>query len=216
MIQERLSENTVPTAEVKKRKLQATQTRQRIYNCADKLFREKGYEQTTIAELAEAAGISVGGFYHHFKNKEEIMRIWIMEFDVQYAEYYENVLCSPAMQDVDPVEKIYLMMVTANRIFCSHGYMLSRMAYLLMLREQEVGGHIINPDRPYYRIIRTLVDRAFSAGLLVEEAVFDEVVKNITMISRGCMVEWILQNGDGDLDEMFGKLLRVYLEAIRK
>lgn len=202
------------TAKPGKRKKQAKETRERIYACADRLFREKGYDQTTVAEIAAAAGISVGGFYHHFKNKEEIMRLWISEFDVQYNDYYANVLCSPHMAGIDSLQKIRLMMITANKIFSSPGYMLSRISYSLMLRDASIGDMIVEPNRAYYRIIDELVKEAQEHRLIPPQLSHEEIVKDITTISRGCMVEWMLQNGADDLPGMIDKLLKYYLDSI--
>src|SRR5690606_5677138 len=40
---------------------------------AARLFRENGYERTTVRELAEAVGLKSGSLFHHFRNKEEIL-----------------------------------------------------------------------------------------------------------------------------------------------
>ncbi|HBA26708.1 MAG TPA: TetR/AcrR family transcriptional regulator [Nitrospinae bacterium] len=50
----------------------ATESKESILEAAIKVFSEKGYSQTTIREVAKRAGISVGGVYIYFKNKEEI------------------------------------------------------------------------------------------------------------------------------------------------
>lgn len=46
--------------------------KEKILNTAIKVFSEKGYSKTTIREIANRAGISIGGIYIYFKNKEEI------------------------------------------------------------------------------------------------------------------------------------------------
>lgn len=40
---------------------------------AAQLFREAGYERTTVRELAAAVGLQSGSLFHHFRNKEEIL-----------------------------------------------------------------------------------------------------------------------------------------------
>ena len=37
------------------------------------LFKSKGYERTTVRELAKAVGIQSGSLFHHFKSKEDIL-----------------------------------------------------------------------------------------------------------------------------------------------
>lgn len=40
---------------------------------AQKLFFEKGYEGTSLADIVAAAGVTKGAFYHHFSSKAEIL-----------------------------------------------------------------------------------------------------------------------------------------------
>lgn len=42
------------------------------------LFKNKGYERTTVRELAKAVGIQSGSLFHHFKSKEDIL-LGVME-----------------------------------------------------------------------------------------------------------------------------------------
>jgi AcrR family transcriptional regulator len=39
------------------------------------LFAKRGYEQTSIEEIARAAGVAVGGFYQHFTSKRQILLV---------------------------------------------------------------------------------------------------------------------------------------------
>lgn len=47
--------------------------RNSILEMAEKLFFEKGYEQTSIQDILDALSLSKGGFYHHFPSKEAIL-----------------------------------------------------------------------------------------------------------------------------------------------
>jgi AcrR family transcriptional regulator len=48
------------------------ESRQRILAAASDVFAEHGFEKTTIRAVAGRAGISVGGIYLYFHNKEEL------------------------------------------------------------------------------------------------------------------------------------------------
>ncbi|OBH00984.1 hypothetical protein A5696_14875 [Mycobacterium sp. E2699] len=48
-------------------------TRQALISAAMRLFEEKGYEQTTVAEIAAAAEMSTKTFFNHFASKDEVL-----------------------------------------------------------------------------------------------------------------------------------------------
>jgi AcrR family transcriptional regulator len=49
------------------------ETRDRIYNAALKLFRKRGFDATTMRDIATAAGMSLGAAYHYFPSKDAIV-----------------------------------------------------------------------------------------------------------------------------------------------
>ncbi|MED5466849.1 MAG: TetR/AcrR family transcriptional regulator, partial [Pseudomonadota bacterium] len=51
----------------------------RLLNEAARLFRAKGYERTTVRDLAAAVGIQSGSLFHHFRTKEEILKAVMVE-----------------------------------------------------------------------------------------------------------------------------------------
>jgi AcrR family transcriptional regulator len=55
------------------------QTRERILREARRLFRAHGYEGVGIEAIMEAAGLTRGGFYGHFRSKAELFRETLRE-----------------------------------------------------------------------------------------------------------------------------------------
>ena len=51
----------------------AQSVRERIIAAADQLFYQKGFENTSFSDIADAVEISRGNFYYHFKTKDEIL-----------------------------------------------------------------------------------------------------------------------------------------------
>lgn len=49
-------------------------TRAQIVDAALRLFRERGYEGTTMRAVADAAGVSVGNAYYYFRSKDELVQ----------------------------------------------------------------------------------------------------------------------------------------------
>lgn len=54
-------------------------TRQAILDAAHILIIEQGYAATSMRQIAERAGLALGGIYNHFSSKEDIFRAIILE-----------------------------------------------------------------------------------------------------------------------------------------
>ncbi len=61
--------------------------RDEILQVAAALFAAKGYEETTIREIGDAAGILSGSLYHHFQTKEEMLHELLTGFVQMIPEY---------------------------------------------------------------------------------------------------------------------------------
>jgi len=64
----------------------------RLLDAAEELFSEKGFEETTIAEIASHAGSSVGGFYRRFKDKDRLVQALHERFTEESRATAEDVL----------------------------------------------------------------------------------------------------------------------------
>jgi TetR/AcrR family acrAB operon transcriptional repressor len=53
-------------------KQEAQETRNRILDTAELVFHERGVSRTSLAEVAEAAGLTRGAIYWHFRNKADL------------------------------------------------------------------------------------------------------------------------------------------------
>jgi TetR/AcrR family acrAB operon transcriptional repressor len=53
-------------------KLEAQETRNRILDTAERVFLKRGVSRTTLEDIAEAAGVTRGAIYWHFKNKADL------------------------------------------------------------------------------------------------------------------------------------------------
>jgi AcrR family transcriptional regulator len=70
----------------------AAQTRSAIVTAALRLFREKGYDATTMRAIAAAAGVSTGNAYYYFGSKEELIREFYELSQAEHAAAAQPVL----------------------------------------------------------------------------------------------------------------------------
>lgn len=81
----------------RKTKQQAQETRQHILDIALRLFSHQGVSSTSLAEIAQAAGVTRGAIYWHFKNKSDLFtEIWalsessISELELKYRAIFPD------------------------------------------------------------------------------------------------------------------------------
>ncbi len=80
--------------------------RGKLLQVAAHLFRNKGYERTTVRDLAGAVGIQSGSIFHHFKSKDEILRA-VMEETIRY----NTALMHAALADAGNVRERVLALI---------------------------------------------------------------------------------------------------------
>jgi len=68
------------------------QTKKLIVEVAMRLFREQGYEQTTMRAIAREAGVSVGNAYYYFASKEHLIEAFYEDTQVRHIELAAPVL----------------------------------------------------------------------------------------------------------------------------
>ena len=52
---------------------QVAENRRRILDSASRLFRDRGFDAVTVAEVMQCAGLTHGGFYRHFASKDDLI-----------------------------------------------------------------------------------------------------------------------------------------------
>ncbi|MCZ6664763.1 MAG: TetR/AcrR family transcriptional regulator [Gammaproteobacteria bacterium] len=98
-------------------------TRARIVECARQLFNRRGFVEVSIDEIMAEAGLTRGGFYNHFNNKEDLF--------VEAIDLYAH--CNPA----DRWDDVALD-------FSASGRELARQmvnAYLSVAHLEDIAGH---------------------------------------------------------------------------
>lgn len=80
---------------MRRTKEQAQQTYDQILASALYLFDERGYSTTTLAQIAEKAEVTRGAIYHHFANKEEILKALSARQLMEIQTMCEEALSAP-------------------------------------------------------------------------------------------------------------------------
>jgi AcrR family transcriptional regulator len=98
----------------------AEDTRRKIYEAALKLFREKGFEQTTMRDIAAKADVALGAAYYYFASKEAIVLAFYQEMqEVSHEAILEALAGRQKLKDrIRYVIEKRLELLAPNRKFC--------------------------------------------------------------------------------------------------
>ncbi|TDC86718.1 TetR family transcriptional regulator [Actinomadura sp. 7K507] len=91
-------------------------TRQALATAALRLFAERGYEETTIAEIAAAADVSPRTFFSYFPSKEDVV---FAEIDDRLAEVSERLRRTPGEAPMETIRRSVIDVLEA--IVSEHG-----------------------------------------------------------------------------------------------
>ncbi|ALM53968.1 TetR/AcrR family transcriptional regulator [Halomonas huangheensis] len=91
----------------------AEQRRGELLDSAQALFFERGYDKTTVNELIQHAGLSKGGFYHHFTSKEEVLEALVERLASASMAQLSDVMESP---DLDALARLNAFLSRARKM----------------------------------------------------------------------------------------------------
>ena len=88
--------------------------RETILDAARKLFKDKGFEATTVDEIAALAELGKGTIYSYFKSKDEIY-IAILETEFEVLKEWMNQAIANATSAVNALNNLYETFIQYNR-----------------------------------------------------------------------------------------------------
>jgi AcrR family transcriptional regulator len=99
----------------------AEDTRRKIYEAAMELFREKGFEPTTMRDIAAKAVVALGGAYYYFSSKDAIVLAFYREMQQSSDAPVRDALAGQKkLKDrIRSVLETRLQLLEPNRKFCA-------------------------------------------------------------------------------------------------
>jgi AcrR family transcriptional regulator len=99
----------------------AEDTRRKIYEAAMEMFREKGFEETTMRDIAAKAGVALGGTYYYFSSKDAIVLAFYREMqDTSTSMVSDTLVNKKKLKDrIRAVLDERLKLLEPNRKFCA-------------------------------------------------------------------------------------------------
>ncbi len=183
-----------------KRKIQAEETKRKIYQSAIEMIEKKGFENITIQDINRHAGVSVGTFYHYYKSKEDVF----FELYRQADEYFENKVFPRLFTgDFTTSERILLFFRSYARFNIENG-----LEYVSQLYNTK-NKFFVSRDRYMLDLLFRIIQEGQKKQEIKGDLDPEEIMEDLFIVSRGIVFDWCLHEGVYDLEEkMHGHLKR--------
>lgn len=192
--------------ELSRQQQKSKETKERIFRAAKQILQKKGYEELSIKNICEEAGVSNGSFYHHFKTKDDLLSYYIED----QPSINPDLLEVPENKDE---AKIAIIRVYLNYVDYCKELGVEFMSGYYDTKNQALNP-VIRTERPYPIVtVQTYVEKAIEAGVISLNVGIEEFTTDIRMIVIGNVFEWCLRKGDADFEGNMKRSLGKYLDS---
>lgn len=193
--------------ELSKQQRKSKETKERIFQAAKRILQKSGYEELSIKNICEEAGVSNGSFYHHFKTKDDLLSYYIEDqpsIDPDRLELPKNK--EDAKETIIHVYLNYVKYCKELGVEFMAGY---------YTPHNQALNPTIRTERPYPIVtVQHYLERALEANAIQLNLKIEEITTDIRMIVIGNVFEWSMRNGDADFEGNMRRSLSHYLDSI--
>jgi len=207
-------EQKLQNKKVASNKKKSAETKAKIIKSAEVLFKEYGFENTSVDSIMKNAGLSKGTFYVHFHSKDEIIA------------YFINVVISKINMDLDsilnsveentPVTTTLLKILERVAFHKTEelGYPLNKNAAIIQINKALNHDLFMNYNKAIYSAVFRLVTLGIEKDEFKNEYSPDAIANDFVTTIRGFIFEWISNYPDMDLNHRLQEHFRIYLAGL--
>ncbi len=180
--------------------------RGKLLQMAAHLFRSKGYERTTVRDLASAVGIQSGSIFHHFKSKDEILRS-VMEETVRY----NTAMMQAALDEATTLRERVLALIRCElqSIMGGTGEAMAVLVYEWRSLSDEGRAHILALRETYEQIWLEVLAQAKAEGYFKADPF---IIRRFLTGALSWTTTWFRSEGPMSLDQLAEEALSLVLK----
>lgn len=173
---------------------------------AVRLFKEKGYDNVTVNEIAGVSNISKNTFYYYYDSKEELIRSL---FDL--SRFDGGKMMAELLKYSDPYEQILCLVDMVTGYFAYLGKEIVRRALVMNLSRDLVFHQKDIPDEKVAAII-AIFKRAAEEQRIRQDIPLDELITTCCMILMGGLQMYATSREEIDLCAIVKRGIKVALK----
>lgn len=201
----------------RKTKAEAEATRSQILDAAEEVFRCKGVSHTSLNDIAEAAGVTRGAIYWHFRNKVDLFNQMHERIHLPIKALAE---ASASPDEPDPLGRYRELLVVVLQDTVRNRHQ-QRVLDVLFLRCEYIAemGELVERQTKFYleavaRSERTLRN-AIARGQLPANLDTRKASLALHAYIRGLLTNWLFQPDSFCLERDAEQLVDAFLDTLR-
>lgn len=188
---------------ITKRRQQAINSRNHIYDTALRLMEIHGFDHLTIDMISKKAGVSVGSFYHYFHSKNDLLFELFKRGDDFFAEKVADAVSGQTVPDMilsyfdhfalfylyNGVDIIKALYNTQSRLFSDE-------------------------NRLIVRMLRDIIAKGIENHEIDQSMTPNEATDFLLVAARGLVYKWCVEDGQFPLDQVMRKYIAQMLKSL--
>ena len=186
-------------------------SRDKIIEATIEIIKKSGADAVTVRNVCTNADLSIGTFYHYFRDKDDLLMHFLRETS------FELDLETPLTDIAGRITELYMHLI--------HRYMdlgLDFMKSFYSTGNQSLSAYMgevegaFAPGTVMARSEKEMMD-ALEAGIIIQGAdlrTLHTVCMDICTIVKGCVFEWCLNDGKPDIESALRRIIEGYLSRI--
>lgn len=181
----------------------AAASKNRIFQCGVALIKKHGFEQVTVEQIANEAGVSVGTYYYYYPSKFELLSEIFHQGDVFFQDFPADISAGEnASQQILRFFEKYAELTTSNGVeMIKNLYTSNNKLFILKGRSMQ-------------NILFEIIDNGQEDKEIPAVFTPEELVSMLFIAARGVIYEWCLYDGNMDLKIKMNTIIGLLLKGI--
>lgn len=201
---------------VRRTKEDALETRAKLLDAAQHLFGQNGVAHTSMAQVAEFAGVTRGAIYHHFSNKQDLIESLMQRVSLPIDEMREQVAeqdnFSPLNEVRERAKRFLTRVATDQQIQALASILLHKCEYIdevnpIKLRHVSGRNQCIDD-------FQVLFEQAAEEGEVPLEREARMAVIGLFSLVDGLIYNWLLDSNYFVLTDYGCKAIDAYIDGL--
>ena len=192
------------------RQVKSKMVKEKICAAATDLIKSHGYEYVTVNNVCNAAEVSVGSFYHHFTNKDDLLGYYLTAAFENYAAEFNSICGDDVVANVARCFGFYIDFLLEQGLDFTQNYYTTKNRNLSANASQG-GAKPVN--MPILKKAEELIAKAQENGYIRPEVDAKLIADDLCIVEKGAIFDWCICSGTYDLKDCTDRILCAHLRA---